>query len=109
MPDDFNYSGRKSGDSKPYTGYAYQDITVSGGTDYSLKTYTTLFDTVTTPVKLTITNGGTAIGIKLNSATNDLINIAANAERIVESFAVTDIYVTASGSATFGVFALGWR
>ena len=106
----WDYSGRKSGEPKPYTGYAYQDLTVSGAVvDYSLKDNSNLFAILTTPVKIVFSNGSSDISIKLNSTSNDAISIVGNAEKEIADFAITDIYITTSGDSSFGIFTLGWR
>lgn len=97
---------------KPFVGYACKDITVSGGvSDYSLKTNTTLFDTVTGPVQLLIRNGSQNIAFKFNSSSNDSIPLASNSDWGVDGLAITDIFVTVSGvsSASFNVYTQGWR
>jgi hypothetical protein len=111
MADNYGYGVRTAEryGAKPFAGYASKDITVSGSvTDYSLKDNTTLFDHVSNPVIVTITNGSAAISVKFNETTNDSVNIAANAEKKFEYLTVSDIFVTAT-SASFKVFTLGWR
>ena len=107
----WDYSGKKSDGSKPFSGYESKSITVSGGeSDYSLKENTDLFNVVTSPLQFLIRNGSEDISIKLNSATNDAIPIAAATDFGLDSIIVTDIFVSVDSSdATFDIVTLGWQ
>jgi hypothetical protein len=108
----FDYSGKKSDGSKPFSSYACKDITVSGGeSDYSLKENTDLFNAVTSPLQFLIRNGSEDISIRLNTIGSDSIPISGAAEFGLDSIIVTDMFVTVSGvsNATFNVITLGWQ
>jgi hypothetical protein len=108
----FNFSTRNSEFPKAYSAYASQTVTVSGSaTDYSLKDNTTLFDVVSMPVEVLIRNGSSNISFKYNSINNDTILLYANCDYGTQSFRVTDILVTVSGSnpASMDISTLGWK
>jgi hypothetical protein len=108
-PNNYNYNRNPYAWPKPYHGYESKDVTVSGATDYSLKTNTELFSFISSPLDLTIKNGSASIGIRLGDVDADSIPLAANAEFRSTGLLVGDIFVTASGSASFHVTFFGWR
>ena len=104
----YDYSTRKAYTNKPYEAYGACTITVSGVSDYSVKDNTSLFDVLTYPVELVVRNGSQDITVKFNSNTNDSVPVYADTDWGVSSFAVSDLFVTVSGSCTITIFTLGW-
>jgi len=96
----------------PYPAYACKTLTVSGlSVDYSLKDNSSLFTILSAPVEFLIKDITQDISIKLNSTDHDAVPIGVGTTFGASPFVTTDIYVTVSGSstATFTIFAMGWK
>jgi hypothetical protein len=105
---DYDYSVRRKVTDRPYGAYACKTVTVSGVSDYSLKTHSTLFNTLQNPAELVIRNGSQDITVKFNSSANDPIPVYADTDFGTSSLIVNDLFLTVSGSSTITIFTLGW-
>ena len=100
----------RSLDFGPYPCYASAEVTVSGGsTNFSFAKNTALFEKITVSNEVLVRGYGGSIGLRFNDPTNDVITLDADDQIGFSNLEISDIYVTASGSARVRVTVCGWR